>query len=111
MIIRRYDDTLATDAHSGTIRAHEVLPKHESFAAPFGSAWGFIQSQDGQLETHSHPTEEVYIVFKGSGIVTVGDESEAVECGDVIEIPASVPHSIKNNGSEPLLWLAFWWER
>ena len=34
MVIRKYNDANAYDAHSGTIRAHEVLDKASGFAHP-----------------------------------------------------------------------------
>lgn len=110
MIIRRYDNTKASEAHSGTIRAHEVLPKDGEFSVPFNSAWGYIASE-GALEKHSHPADEIYIIFKGKGLVCVGEEYAEVNCGDIIEIPANQPHNIKNMTSSELLWLAFWWKK
>lgn len=109
MIIRCYDQKKAIPAHDATILAHEVLPKHDGFSAPFESAWGYLDNPNGVLEPHSHPNDEIYIVFKGKGIVTVGDKSESVSCGDIVEIPRDVMHNIRNNSDEPLLWLAFWW--
>jgi methionyl-tRNA synthetase len=110
MKIRRYDDNMASAAHSGTIRAHEVLPKDGNFSVPFSSAWGYLASA-GELEKHSHPSDEIYIIFKGKGLVSVGEEYAEVECGDIIEIPANQPHNIKNLTTGELLWLAFWWEK
>jgi Mannose-6-phosphate isomerase len=108
MIIRRYNDGAASEAHAGTIRAHEVFPKINAVGTPFDSAWGYLKNF-GALEIHDHPTQEIYIVFKGEGIVSVGDEKEKVSCGDIIEIPANAPHNIENTTEGELLWLAFWW--
>ncbi|HOV70095.1 MAG TPA: cupin domain-containing protein [Clostridia bacterium] len=57
---------------------------------------------------HSHPSQEIYEIFAGEGIVTVDGESEKVKVGDIIIIPADSTHSIKPTGEE-LLWLAYWW--
>lgn len=108
MIIRRYNDANASDAHAGTIRAHEVFPKPNQVNTPFDSAWGYLKEK-GALEIHAHPTNEIYIVFKGEGIVSVGDEKEKVSCGDIIEIPPNAQHNIENITDGELLWLAFWW--
>lgn len=108
MVIRRYNDLNASPAHSGTIRAHEVLPHDGEFTVPFQSAWGYLASA-GALEVHSHRTDEIYIIFKGKGRVRVGDETAEVSCGDIVEIPSDMPHNIENLTDSELLWLAFWW--
>ena len=109
MVIRKYNDANAYDAHSGTIRAHEVLDKASGFAHPFDSAWGYLPGPGGALEPHAHDANEIYIVFKGDGTVMVDGETAKVACGDIIEIPGGKLHNIQNDGQGELLWLAFWW--
>ncbi len=48
---------------------------------------------------HTHKgIEQVYIVLKGGGTVHVGEEKKAVKTGDVIFLPADVPHGFFNTG-------------
>jgi mannose-6-phosphate isomerase-like protein (cupin superfamily) len=108
MIIRRYDDVLATGGHNNSIRAYTAMPGDGDIRPPFGSAWGFLPGP-GQLEPHAHPTQEVYMVFEGRGVVSIEDEDEQVGPGDIIEIPADARHSLRNDGPGPLLWVALWW--
>lgn len=110
MTIRRYEKALAQDAHNDTIKAHAVFPKDSGFSVPFETSWGFLDGP-GELEPHAHPTDEIYTVCRGNGMVTVGGESAPVGPGDVIEIPGNVTHSIKNEQPGELLWFAFWWEK
>jgi mannose-6-phosphate isomerase-like protein (cupin superfamily) len=46
--------------------------------------------------------EEAYLVLKGTGICTVGDEKVHVSAGSVVYIPAGVRHGLMNSGTEPL---------
>ncbi len=108
MNIRRFDKATAPKGHNDTILAGDFLPK--GVKAPFQGAYGYLE--DGcAMESHSHPTEEIYIVLKGRGTVHVGDETAVVEPGDVIEIPPDVTHTMSCQTGGPLLWAALWWQR
>jgi mannose-6-phosphate isomerase-like protein (cupin superfamily) len=50
---------------------------------------------------HTHEgIEQVYLVIKGGGTVFVGDESQEVTSGDVIFLPADIPHGFFNTGDK-----------
>ena len=107
MNISRFDINTAERAHQDTILASDVLP--QGMEAPFRHAWGYL-NEAGTMELHAHPALEVYFFFKGDGFVIVGDERQAVSCGDVVEIPRNVMHTVQNETDEPLLWAAMWWD-
>lgn len=55
---------------------------------------------------HNHAKEEqIYIVLSGSGEIQVGEEREPAVTGDVIYLPANVPHGFFNTGDEPAVIL------
>ena len=55
---------------------------------------------------HHHPrTEELYYILSGTAAMTIGDESRAVGPGDAIAIPPGQVHTIRNTGSETLVFL------
>ncbi|AFU57576.1 putative cupin 2, conserved barrel domain protein [Candidatus Nitrososphaera gargensis Ga9.2] len=59
-------------------------------------------------EPHDHQDhEEVYYIISGSGQIKVGGESARFRDGDVIYIPEKAVHSITNDGSEMIEFLAF----
>ena len=47
-----------------------------------------------ELVPHSHSPDEIYIITKGTGWMTLGDEQWEVEEGDLIYIPEYTDHSI-----------------
>ena len=106
MKISRFDKATASGGHNDTILASAVLP--HGMTAPFGHAWGYLEN-GGEMEGHTHPTTEVYLVFSGTGTVVVGEESAAIKCGDVIEIPPNVYHTVICDADATLLWAALWW--
>lgn len=106
MNVSRFEPNTASKAHQDTILASDVLPP--GMRAPFKHAWGYLAG-NGAMELHAHPSDEVYFFFQGDGFVVVGDERRAVGCGDVVEIPPNVMHTVQNESGRPLLWAALWW--
>jgi mannose-6-phosphate isomerase-like protein (cupin superfamily) len=57
-------------------------------------------------EPHAHcERDKLYVVLEGSGELTVGDERQRVDAGDVALAPADVVHSLFNPGPERLVVL------
>jgi mannose-6-phosphate isomerase-like protein (cupin superfamily) len=55
---------------------------------------------------HNHPDEEqMYIILSGSGVIQVGDERAEAVAGDVIYLPANIPHGFFNTGKKPAVIL------
>ena len=54
----------------------------------------------GKLHHHTH-ADDVYIVRRGEGLLTVEGKSYAIRADDVVYIPAGMKHSLSNRGVEP----------
>ncbi len=85
MTIQRYDDAKAIPSHNGTIHAYGVF-ENPAFPVPFEHAWGYLPGP-GALESHAHPTTEVYVILQGEGLMTVGSDTQPVQAGDFVGIP------------------------
>lgn len=101
-----FDPNRAISAHQNTILAAPVMP--EGLNAPFDHAWGYLD-KPGEMETHKHYKEEVYIFIKGSGFVRIDGEEIPVTAGDVVRIPPDAMHTVVNREHAELLWAAMWW--
>ncbi len=53
-----------------------------------------------RIEEHVDEVEEIYMIFRGGGNMTVGDETREVKEGDSIWIPAGQPHALENTRDE-----------
>jgi mannose-6-phosphate isomerase-like protein (cupin superfamily) len=51
---------------------------------------------------HKHPYEEVFVVQEGSATFTAGDDIVEASGGQVVVVPAGVPHRFVNSGTERL---------
>jgi mannose-6-phosphate isomerase-like protein (cupin superfamily) len=48
---------------------------------------------------HKHPYEEVFVVQEGSATFTAGEEVIEARGGQVVVVPAGVPHKFVNSGA------------
>lgn len=51
---------------------------------------------------HSHPYEEIFIVQEGQAVYTVGSATLEIKAGQIVIVPAGVPHKFINSGNGPL---------
>ncbi len=54
---------------------------------------------------HSHPHEQIGMVYTGQAVLWIGDEERTVKKGDFYCIPANIPHGDTCIGDEPFVML------
>jgi len=57
------------------------------------------------VPVHSHPHEQIGMVYSGKAVLRIGEEERAVKKGDFYCLPANVPHSDTCLGNEPFIML------
>jgi quercetin dioxygenase-like cupin family protein len=57
------------------------------------------------VRVHSHPHEQVGMVYSGKAILKIGDEQRIAKKGDFYCIPANIPHSDRCIGETPFIML------
>ncbi|MEA2441527.1 MAG: hypothetical protein QOH76_2951 [Thermoleophilaceae bacterium] len=63
-----------------------------------------------KLATHTDSAEEVLYVVQGEAEAQVGDETGRASAGDLVVIPAMVPHGVRNVGDTRLKVVGFFTE-
>jgi len=61
-----------------------------------------IEQVGGGAKMHRHPYAEVFLVRRGRVTFEVGGEIIAVGEGQIVVVPAGVPHAFRNPGPGPL---------
>lgn len=64
-----------------------------------------IISPGRSIPLHSHPNEQIGMVYSGKGILMIGGEERMVKRGDFYRVPPNVPHEGKAVGDEPFVAL------
>ncbi|HJO92509.1 MAG TPA: cupin domain-containing protein [Victivallales bacterium] len=66
------------------------------------------QLPNEEVKRHIHKTSDaIYYILKGTGLMTIEDETETIKAGDTIFIPKNAEHEMKNNGSSNLEYMVF----
>lgn len=68
-----------------------------------GIALIFVAAEPGQgPRLHSHPYAETFIVRAGRALYTIGDEEIEAGAGQILVVPAGVPHKFRSLGPDAL---------
>ena len=50
-----------------------------------------------KVPSHKTPVDVLFQVIEGKGMVTVGEEEQVVEAGNIVVSPAQIPHALEAN--------------
>jgi len=50
-----------------------------------------------KVPSHKTPVDVLFQVIEGKGTVTIGEETQVVEAGDIVVSPAEIPHALEAN--------------
>jgi mannose-6-phosphate isomerase-like protein (cupin superfamily) len=121
MIIRNWRNVYPTIAHKsgldwrllamstkthGDIEA-EVDPKFQCLKSITYVSLAKLQPTLSYQRHNHEDHEEVYYIIRGTGQIRIGSETARFKDGDVIYIPEKSVHSITNDGSDMVEFLAF----
>lgn len=65
----------------------------------------FVMQPGGGMPKHTNEIEHEQYVLRGRAQICIGDQTYEVSAGDVVFIPARVPHWYQNIGKEPFEFL------
>ncbi len=65
----------------------------------------FVMQPGGGMPRHTNQVEHEQYVLNGQAQIGIGERTYQVKKGDVVFIPAGVPHWYKNTGDEPFEFL------
>jgi quercetin dioxygenase-like cupin family protein len=101
----RHADTLPAEAvQAGTGTTRQVLIGPDE--GPNFALRRFIMQPGGGMPMHTNTVEHEQYVLRGSARVEIGGEVHHVRAGDVVFIPAGVPHNYRaDDGVEPFEFL------
>jgi len=85
-------------------------PAGERFAAVLahGTLVVEIYAPRGRDPQQPHTRDELYVVMKGSGEFVNGESRERFAAGDVLFVPAGVPHRFENFTEDLAVWVVFY---
>lgn len=100
MLVRRLAEAPVEEWHK--LRNHILMDAGELGSRHMSVTWLDVPPGIDQ-ELHSHEeSEQVYVVTRGRGSMTVAGDRQDVSEGDLIMVPPATDHSIANDGDTDL---------
>ncbi len=100
MSVRHVDTVPTTEVKAGTGTTTQVLIGPEQ--GPNFAMRRFIMEPGGGMPMHTNTVEHEQYVLRGRARVQIGDDVHHVKEGDVVYIPAGVPHTYQaDEGAGP----------
>ena len=100
MSVRNVDTLPAEEVKAGTGTTRQVLIGPEQ--GPNFAMRRFIMEPGGGMPLHTNTVEHEQYVLRVGARVQIGDDVHQVSTGDVVFIPAGVPHTYEaDQGDEP----------
>jgi quercetin dioxygenase-like cupin family protein len=103
MSVKRADALPADEVKAGKGTVRQVLIGPDE--GPNFALRRFIMQPGGGMPRHTNTVEHEQYVLRGQASITLGDERHRVRAGDVVFIPAGMPHSYQAEGDEPFEFL------
>jgi mannose-6-phosphate isomerase-like protein (cupin superfamily) len=100
MLVRRLADAPVEEWHR--LRNHILMDAGELGSRNMSVTWLDVPGGVEQ-ELHSHEeSEQVYIVVRGQGRMTVAGDTQEIAPGDLVLVPPATDHSIAHDGDGEL---------
>ena len=98
------------DSAQEQMRVRVAFPINK-WAGARDSAVVYIEVKPGdRLARHTDSAEEILYIVAGEAEAEVGDQRSRISKGDLVVIPAMVPHSLLNVGTETVKVVGFFSE-
>jgi len=100
VLVRRLAEAPTEEWHG--LRTNILMDAGELGSRHMSVTWLEVPPGTDQ-ELHSHEeSEQVYVVCKGSGAMTVAGDRQEITEGDLVLVPPATDHSIANDGDRDL---------
>ncbi len=91
-VVKHSDEIEVRDVTAGTATGMQLLVGDDD-GAPHFAMRRFVMGAGGGMPLHTNQVEHEQYVLEGRGRLTLGDEVREVGAGDVLYIPAGLPHA------------------
>ena len=103
MSVKNISDFESTEVSAGEKTSFQVLIGSEQ--APNFALRKFSNAPGGSMPRHTNKVEHEQYVLQGEAEVSIGDDTYTVKQGDVVQIPAGVPHHYRTLSDEAFEFL------
>jgi len=100
MLVRHLTEAPVEEWHR--LRSHVLMDAGELGSRNMSVIWLEIPAGAEQTLRSHEEAEQVYVVVRGAGTMSVAGDTQTVGEGDLILVPPATEHSIANNGEDAM---------
>ncbi len=100
MLVRRLAEAPVEEWHR--LRSHVLMDAGELGSRNMSVIWLEIPGGAEQTLRSHEEAEQVYVVVRGAGTMSVAGDTQPVGEGDLILVPPATEHSIANDGEDAM---------
>jgi mannose-6-phosphate isomerase-like protein (cupin superfamily) len=100
MLVRRLSESPPEEWHR--LRYHALMDAGQLGSRNMSVTWLEIPGGTEQTLRSDEGGEQVYVVVRGAGTMSVAGDTQDVGEGDLILVPPATDHSVANDGDEVL---------
>jgi mannose-6-phosphate isomerase-like protein (cupin superfamily) len=100
VLVRRLAEAPVEEWHK--LRSHVLMDAGELGSRNMSVTWLEIPAGTEQALRSHEEAEQVYVVVRGAGTMSVAGDTQRVEEGDLIMVPPATDHAIANDGGDEL---------
>ena len=101
MLVRRLSEAPAEEWHR--LRYHALMDAGQLGARNMSVTWLEVPAGAEQTLRSDEAGEQVYVVVRGAGTMSVAGDTQDVGEGDLILVPPATDHSVANTGGAELV--------
>ena len=105
-MLKKLKDIPQFTAGDKTILREVLHPKNDAIEMNYSMAHAVVLVGEKSLPHILHGRSEVYFILSGKGEVHIDEETQVMEIGDTVFIPAGARQWIENMGEVELVFLA-----
>lgn len=84
------------------LRTHVLMDAGELGSRNLSVTWLVLPAGAEQTLSSHEEAEQVYVIVRGSGTMSVAGDTQPIDEGDLILVPPATEHSIANDGDADL---------
>jgi len=101
VLVRRLSEAPAEEWHR--LRYHALMDAGQLGARNMSVTWLEVPAGAEQTLHSDEEAEQVYVVVRGAGAMSVAGDTQEVGEGDLILVPPATDHAIANSGTAALV--------
>ena len=105
MLLKSIEKIASFNANDNTILKEIIHPKNDGVPLDYSLAQAVLKTGESSLPHCLKNQTELYVFLKGVGQITIEEEHQSIQQGDVVLVPKGAKQYVENLGDHDLEFL------